>query len=189
MQDIDNLMHYYFIERGIRHEESVFESQLEGQSFPWKRIHNIPYCRCLNCKEEWPHNFSLEASIECPKCHHTKWEGFNKEEERTTYVQGALREIKLFEYVFPEECLDEFLLALADNDPNKELLDEQNPMQISLALKGIRKFLGAEPVPRIKEGTTPRRIILRSTSIIPIGIKRDKKKEWKEQGLAKQEML
>lgn len=92
----------------------------------------------------------------------------NKDE--TIAVQGALRPIELWEYVFPEECLSEVLT----------MLDIKNVVAKYGSLgktkeKILRRMLGKDvkPLPDWKETKINKYVEKRGLAIYPIGIKKD----------------
>lgn len=100
--------------------------------------------------------------------------------EEIARVQGALRPIQLWEYVFPEECIDEVLEMMGDGwklGKTKEAT--------------LRKMLGngVKKIPKQKNKSTNYRYIeKRGVAIYPIGIKKDRRQKWEEVGY-EQEML
>jgi hypothetical protein len=102
-------------------------------------------------------------------------------------VQGALRPIELFEYVFPEEHLNEVLTML--NIPPKDPQFNSWGMD-SFKRKMLRQALGKDlqDVPEYKPVPTSRFIETRGVAIYPLGIKKDVVTERKDWGY-RQEML
>ena len=100
-------------------------------------------------------------------------------------VQGALRPIELWEYVFPEESLPEVLTML--NLSNGQAGDFGGGMA-KRALPLLRKALGAEPVPNLPPVPTNKIVSSICFGANPIGIKKDVRKDWKDIGY-NQEML
>ena len=88
--------------------------------------------------------------------------------EEVSGVQGALRPIQLWEYVFPEESLGEVLAMLGIQDFD---LPEKKYPPVKMAM--LRKMLGCEKLPKIPDVKPNRYIEMRGVAIIPIGIKRD----------------
>ena len=99
-------------------------------------------------------------------------------------VQGALRPIQLYEYVFPEEYLEEVLSMLEINPDNKKY--GYSPTK----LKMLRRMIGKDvkAVPSYTPKPTNRYVEKRGIMIYPIGIKKDKFKISEEFGY-EQEML
>ncbi len=103
--------------------------------------------------------------------------------EKTTWVQGALRPVELWEYVFPEESLNE-VLAMMGIDPKRKdyALDK-------VRQKILQKALGAKPIPKnLPRAENLRLIINKGVSAHPIGIKKDKRAKVEAWGY-EQEML
>lgn len=100
-------------------------------------------------------------------------------QEEVMRVQGALRPIQLYEYVFPEESLNEVLTML--NIPSGE--NGHWGMSKSSQFM-LRKALGSdvEPVPEYTKVPTNHYVPLDGIAIYPLGIKKDKKEEIKEWG-------
>lgn len=88
--------------------------------------------------------------------------------EEVIRVQGALRPIQLWEYVFPEECLDEVLTMLDAKMCWK--LPKSREFALRKALgKGIKK------IPKYKELPTSKYIEKKAVAVYLIGIKNDVK--------------
>ena len=112
---------------------------------------------------------------------------FSKREETHT-VQGAVRPIELYEYVFPEECLDEVLTFLGHAEGAK---NDLGGWKGKLAGDAIRKMLGYEKIPVVKPTKSPTANWVPhnlSYGVNVLGIKRDKRQEWVDEGY-EQEML
>ena len=103
--------------------------------------------------------------------------------EETTFVQGSLRPVQLWEYVFPEESLQE-VLAMMNLQGN-----EGAPTGLSSAkMAMIRKALQCKPIPKLEEIERNRFVNCDGVSIHPIGIKKDRRIDWEEIGY-NQELL
>jgi len=94
--------------------------------------------------------------------------------DEVVQVQGALRPIELWEYVFPEECLDEVLTVLKAKD-TVNILGARGA--------ALRKALGKDvkKVPEYKEIPTNKFVEATAVAVYPIGIKKDPrgaKEEW-----------
>lgn len=103
-----------------------------------------------------------------------------------TRVQGALRPIELWEYVFPEPQLDNVLTMLnIPETPSTASFGVGN-----LKIAALRKMLGngVQPIPKFKKTKTHHFVDPRGIAIYPIGIKKDVMHDWKEIGY-RQEML
>lgn len=110
-------------------------------------------------------------------------------------VQGALRPIELWEYVFPEEHLDEVCSML-----NLSKEGYWGKGKASYALPFVRSALGAKKLKSYKKVPTGRIIPREHLGVECIGIKKDKvaklvlgksknkKGKWEEEGFM-QEML
>ena len=92
-------------------------------------------------------------------------------------VQGALRPIQLWMYVFPEESLDEVLNTFEmDKYRGNKMFQPQ--------AFAIRKAMGLKKVPE-SDPSIPRRMIRKAgVDIMPIGIKKDKYGEFNNSGRA-----
>ena len=116
------------------------------------------------------------------------WKRKNLEtgKDEIVQVQGALRPIQLWEYVFPEESLNDVLTALE--------IPHENPHTgqglSNLKIAALRKMLGngVKPVPDYEPVKNYRYIEKRGIALYPIGIKTDKRDEKKDWGF-EQEML
>jgi hypothetical protein len=105
--------------------------------------------------------------------------------DETILVQGSLRPVELWEYVFPEEQLEEVLGAMGIKTDTPTGYDTKiNKTKLAV----LRKMLGAEKIPIKPFKPTNRYIETRGVSIHPIGIKKDKREAVKEWGY-EQEML
>lgn len=103
----------------------------------------------------------------------------NKDEQFA--VQGGLRPVQLWEYVIPQEHMDELLTSLDIGD------GKVHPKNAQMACSFLRKALGAKKIPKYK--TDKMRLIPRhGVGLYPIGIKHDKVEKWDEMGY-EQEML
>lgn len=109
-----------------------------------------------------------------------KWKRKNLKtgKEEIVQVQGSLRPVELWEYVFPEESLNE-VLTILDINP---YMSHFKYRKEQLKSKAIRKMLGKDitPVPDYKKVPTNKYVELRGITLYPIGIKKDRreKAEW-----------
>ena len=113
-----------------------------------------------------------------------KWKRKNLKtgKEEICQVQGALRIIPFgYEYIFPEECLDEVLTMLKVKDAWK--LGKTREWIIRMALGN-----GVQKIPEYKEVNANRYIEMRGIAIYPIGIKKDKREAVEAWGF-EQELL
>ena len=138
----------------------------------------------LSQVEEWKH---LMLAQRFP----FKQKNVKTGEERVTAVQGALRPIQFWEYVFPEESLTDVLGGLQIRGP----IERPELKTIGWAL---RKTLKLDKIPILDDGTkvtgyeskvkfegkTPpvfpvHNLFMQGLAVYPIGIKKDEKKNWK----------
>lgn len=107
--------------------------------------------------------------------------------KETVLVQGALRPVELWEYVFPEEHLNEVLTMLSINPDGSGF---SNWQMDAIKRKMFSKLSGQkiDPIPKFTPVPTPRFIETRGVAIYPLGIKRDVKRDYPEWGY-NQEML
>ena len=155
-------MHFYFGVRGVRHQVEKFEMFMQSQMFVWKRrnlkTNKIEYCN----------------------------------------VQGALRHCFgiCYEYIFPEESLREVLTMLHIRERHK-LSKTQTWLMRKVLGPSIKKVPKYEDIPNIiypvdKDGivllSSKRYIEMNGVAVYPIGIKKDNRNVWEEQGY-EQEML
>lgn len=105
--------------------------------------------------------------------------------EEIERVQGALRPIELWEYVFPEEHLDEVCTMLGKSD-NAGSYWGTGSAKYGLPL--LRKALDVKKLPDIKSVPTSRYIPHEGLGIEVIGIKKDKREKSVKFGY-EQEML
>jgi len=105
--------------------------------------------------------------------HMFPWKRKNLEtgKDELIQVQGALRPIQLWEYVFPEEVLPDVLsmLNLQDYTARPEM------KKIQWILK---KGLGLQPVPKFPEQKPMRYQYMDGVAVYPIGIKPDVKQDY-----------
>ena len=116
-----------------------------------------------------------------------KWKRKNlkTKKEEISRVQGALRPVELWEYVFPEECLDEVLTCL---NITKDNLGTPKTFATKTKLSALRKMCGAKKIKSYKKVPTSNFISTAGVSIHPIGIKKDRREKNKKIGY-EQEML
>ena len=100
-----------------------------------------------------------------------------------TRVQGALRPIQLYEYVFPKECLPEVAAMLGMHDIKSTRPEISNFSWI------LRKMMKLKPWPEFPElkGKTTQQITskyvpLQGIAAYPIGIREDDKKDYPNYG-------
>lgn len=110
-------------------------------------------------------------------------------EEEVTFLQGSLRPVELYEYVFPEESLEEVLTMLKMTDENIDYHESKLGKIGRFFLGKFRTILGLKPIPRgIKREPVKHIVPLDGVTLHPIGIKEDIKKDMPEFGYY-QEMI
>lgn len=169
-------MHFYFGLRGIKNKLDFALMMMQCQMWPWHR-NNLNICECNKDLL----NFSLHKKHE-GKCKEKGCECMEfKPRAELCQVQGALRPcFGFYEYVFPEENLNEVLTIFHVKDGS--------PLGLKGAIirkalgKGIKKIPDFEPVP------TNKFIDMIGVAIYPIGIKKDRREKCEWAGY-EQEML
>lgn len=110
----------------------------------------------------------------------------------TVMVQGKINPIELWEYIFPEESLPEVLsmLKMTNGEGNQigHLNKGANEWRGKLLGDALRKVLACQPIPKIDAVQTNKFIPMLGFGPSPIGIRKDERKVWEEQGY-EQEML
>lgn len=135
-------------------------------------------------------NHSRELWVAAMQSQYFNWTRKNLEtgQDEIIRVQGALRPIELWEYVFPEDALPEVLTMLnMTNKDGKGAFDAYGPRGKILG-SVLRKVLSCKPIPNIDPVQTNKFIPQMGFNGSPIGIKKDDIVEWGEKGV-KQEML
>jgi hypothetical protein len=94
-------------------------------------------------------------------------------------LQGSLRPIQLWGYVFPEDQLDVVLATLNLPNEGNEFI---SGYKVDKKIWALRKMLGAKPIPKRNLKTIPRPIRKKDVNILGIGIREDIKKEAKASG-------
>ena len=162
-------MHLILATRGINQSFEVWKKFMETQMFNWKR-ENLNFCECGQ---------PLVG-------HDDKICSLKKFTPRTEYtkVQGALRPIQLFEYVFPQESLQEVLAMMGLHNQYNKLRPEMTKIAWIL-----RKGLGVSKIPDMPElekkeahEVTQKYVPMMGMAVYPIGIKEDGVLEFKEYG-------
>lgn len=88
-------------------------------------------------------------------------------------LQGGRREYKIVGYAVPDDCVNQVLNGLNVGD------GEVHPLQASLAVKALRKAMGALPIPKaVDRGTKSMPIPRPGVAIYPIGIRKDETSTW-----------
>lgn len=97
------------------------------------------------------------------------WKRLNlkTKKEETHFVFGALRPIELWEYVLPEECIDEALTMIQAGKPHL-------PGLSNIAFSVLRKGLGAKKLKSYKQVKTDKFVPREGLGIEIIGVKKDK---------------
>jgi len=158
-------MHFVFATRGINHQVELWKNFMQAQMFTYQR-ENLKVCQCGIEKEKHP---TKECKDFKPKIEHN-------------IVQGALRPIQLWEYVFPKEHKDMVLTSL-----NVEPTGKVHPFAATFNSMALRKAMGLKKVKYTP--TKEFRYMFRDgVALYPIGIKEDVIGEWKDIGY-RQEML
>ncbi len=96
--------------------------------------------------------------------------------EEIELVQGQLRPIQLWEYIFPEEHKAHILTSLSIDENGKV-----GPFAAAFNAKLLQKAMGLEKV-KYKKENTKRFIPHRNVAIYPIGIKKDNVRAWEQEG-------
>lgn len=165
-------MHFVFATRGAKNVRDLFVEHANTQYFPWKRK-NLNVCRCGAPKKDHIEGFFCKNF---------------QEREELFRVQGVMRPIELWEYVFPEEHLAEVLTMFGIPEKNPRIHMRAMPIIEKIGVKPLQLAMGLKPVPEYKQVPTDKFIYKECFSIYPIGIKEDVKHKWVEQGY-EQEML
>ena len=159
------------------HSRDIFLKFLETAIFPWQK-ENLNICQCIP--------IGKEAGIKPNKDGKLCTCGKFQQRKEMHMVQGALRPIEFFEYVFPEESLAEVLTMLGHADGVK---NDFGGWKGKMAANAVRKMLGYQEVPNIPAAKTypfvPHNLCY---GVNVFGMKKDKRHKWTEQGY-EQEML
>lgn len=112
-------------------------------------------------------------------------------EKQKLFVQGVLRPIELWEYIVPEQCLDDVMNNLTEVREDGTISNgDWNSKKGQLMLKFLRVALGAKKLPKIKKmpvSRIPPQIFTHFGPSI-IGWKKDDTKDFHfEEGSFKQE--
>lgn len=153
-------MHLVFMVRGIQQQVDIWKKFMETQMFDWKRQ---PLLRGKD-----------GSFLKNPDG------SYMRGKEELTRVQGALRPLQLYEYVFPEECYPEVLgMMEMQNRTGKERKEFRAPAWI------LRKAMGLKPMPimdKIKDLSrdqiTNKYVPTEALAIYPVGIKSDIKQDF-----------
>jgi len=152
-------MHLFLLTRGIQQQVDIWKKFMETKMFLWKR-------QPLKRDKDGKYVKNKDGS-------------YDRGDPITTRVQGALRPIQLYEYVFPEECLPE-VLAMMELHKGDKLRPE-----VAAPAWALRKMLGAKPVPvfdeikdKKSEEITDKYVPTNAVATYPIGIREDPKKDF-----------
>ena len=152
-------MHLILLTRGIQQQVDLWKMYMQTQMFNWKRQ---PLLRDKDGKFIKNEDGTYKRGA-----------------EEFTKVQGALRPIQLYEYIFPKECLPE-VLGMMDLHKQGELRPEMKKVAWLL-----RKGMGAKPMPDIPEikdkeiyQITNKFVPTNAVATYPIGIREDITKDF-----------
>lgn len=112
------MTHFFGISRGSKQHQETFEKFIQTRMWPWK----------------------VKTPMKDAKTGKTKYV------EKTLLAQGAYREIKLFEYVAPDECTDQVLTMFGWNNGHTGYFGKG---WAKYCLPFLRKILGAKPIPKV----------------------------------------
>lgn len=95
-------------------------------------------------------------------------------------VQGIVRELRVFEYVFPEQHKDVVLNTILGEGKGKALLHDNMQKKYDKYLWGIRKMAGYNKIPDYDttKGVMP--IFRTNMHVIGLGVKEDRMQDGKE---------
>ena len=97
-----------------------------------------------------------------------------------TRVQGALRPIQLFEYVFPEESLQEVLAMMNQHKQYNHMRPEVN--NYAWILRKMTRFKKIPDMPELQKKEaweiTQKYVPPQGVGVYPLGIKEDKKQDF-----------
>ncbi len=167
-------MHLFLLTRGIDKEFNQWKEFMNSQMFTWKRT---PLLKDKDGK------FIKDGMDEEGR------QKYKRGKEGLSRIQGALRPIQMFEYVFPREGVQSINGKLVPSDNLAEALAMMNlqsafPLRPEVQKIGwmLRKSLGAKPIPQsvldpIKEKNmqdiTSKYVPMAGMAVYPIGIKED----------------
>jgi hypothetical protein len=155
-------MHFVFAARGILHGMEMYQKFLETQMFPFSQLPILKDEKGNFLKNEDGTYKHADKPLDGIK------------------VQGALRPIQLYEYIFPEECLPQVLAMMGLNKDYDNMRPEMTPISWTL-----RKMLHLQKIPDMpdvkkKEAweITQDIIPYLGVAVYPIGIKKDSKQDF-----------
>ncbi len=148
-------MHLFLMARGINQSFEIWKMFMQTQWFDWRQRPIL--------KDE-KGNFIKDENGK-----------YKYGAEKIVKVQGALRPIQLFEYVFPQESLQEVLAMM---DEHKSYCNMRP--DINVQMWALRKMLNAKKIPEMpdlikkeREQVTQKSVPHTGVAIYPIGIKED----------------
>lgn len=101
-------------------------------------------------------------------------------EWETHTVQGALRPVQLYEYVFPKQALQD---VLRNMELDKQSLPPYGlPPHLNKYAYLLKKLLGLKEIPKIEEGKKTRIMSTFGVNVHPLGIKEDVEKDYEMWG-------
>jgi len=149
-------MHLILMTRGIQQSRDVWKKFMETQMFDWKRQPLL--------KDDKGNFIKNEDGT------------YKRGPDQFTRVQGALRPIEFWEYVFPQESLQE---VLAMQNPVHKVYDQLRP-EVNRFAWLLRKMTGAHKIPDMPElkkkeswEITKKYVPMMGMGVYPIGIKDD----------------
>ena|SRR3990167_8533448 len=103
------------------------------------------------------------------------WERTNKTTGKKEVIplQGALRPVELWEYVFPEEHLNQVLNNMMFTNEGLNCYKHVKGKNLSMAV--LRKSLGAKPIPKFPVMEINKMMRMNGVAVEPIGIRADKR--------------
>ena len=101
------------------------------------------------------------------------WERTNKTTglKENTIVQGALRPIELWEYVFPEEHLQQVMNNMMFTEEAAKCYKHVSGKNLTMAV--LRKALGAKPLPKLEVKPIDKIMRMQGVAVEPIGVRAD----------------
>lgn len=140
------MTHFFGVIRGIEDQYEIFKKWVQTRQFLWTV--KVPY---------------KDA------------EGKTVYKDEQRFVQGIYREIRLFEYVVPEECENQAISMFGWENGN---IGYWGKGWAKYALAPLRKLLGAKPIPNVPKVPCPF-VYRQGVGIECIGMKKDVKSQIK----------
>ena len=158
-------MHFVLLTRGAPEQVNIWKKFMETQMFWWKRQ---PLLK--DEKGEFiPDGVDENGN---PK--------YKRGKEFIQRVQGALRPIQFYEYVFPEECYPEVLAMMNLQDQIGHIRPE-----VAMPAWFVRKIMKLKPCPVVPEilgkkteEITTKFVPTNAVATYPIGVRSDFKKDF-----------